>query len=118
MKKTILRSILTMALFAIVTTPAFAGQVVHMKVNGLVCDFCARSLEKVFGKQDPVSGITVDLDTKLITVTFKDGKDLDDAALTKLVTSAGYTVENIHRMDSVEADTVGADTPEKAGSNE
>lgn len=88
----------------LMAVPAFAGQVAHIKVNGLVCDFCAQALEKVFGRQEAVEDITVDLNAKLITVTFKDGQSLDDAAMTKLVTDSGYTVENIHRMDMPEDD--------------
>lgn len=88
------------ALMVLGMTPAFAmGQVAHVGVNGLVCDFCARSLEKMFGKQDAVDHISVDLDEKLVTINFKDGKTLDDDTITKLITDAGYNVEKIHRMD-------------------
>ena len=93
------------------TQPAYAGHhtdkyapalakirgEVHVSVNGLVCDFCARALEKVFGKEEAVNNIDVNLDTKIITVTFNDGKNLDDARLTDLITDAGYHVEGIHR---------------------
>ena len=89
------------ALVVLGTAPAFAmGQVVHVGVNGLVCDFCARSLEKLFGKQEAVDNINVDLDEKLVTINLKDGKTLDDDAITKLITDAGYNVEKIHRMNA------------------
>lgn len=64
----------------------------HIQVNGLVCDFCARALEKVFGKQDAVAGITVDLDKALVVVTMKPGQIMDKATLTSLITDAGYSV--------------------------
>lgn len=70
---------------------------VHLSINGLVCDFCARALEKVFGKQDEVSTIDVNLDTKIITVNFHEGQTLSDEKLTELITEAGYNVEDIHR---------------------
>lgn len=68
-------------------------------VNGLVCDFCARALEKVFGKQEAVNAIDVNLDTKIISVSFNDGQTLDDEALTGLITDAGYNVESIDRVE-------------------
>lgn len=71
---------------------------VHVSVNGLVCDFCARALEKVFGKQEAVKAIDVNLDDKIITVNFVDGKTLDDETITKLITDSGYNVEGIHRV--------------------
>lgn len=72
---------------------------VQVSVNGLVCDFCARALEKVFGKEDAVKGIDVNLDTKIITITFNDGQSLDDEAITSLITDAGYNVEGIHHVE-------------------
>lgn len=72
---------------------------VHVSVNGLVCDFCARALEKVFGKEEAVKGIDVNLDTKIITVNFNEGQTLSDEKLTELITDAGYNVEGIHRVE-------------------
>ncbi len=70
-----------------------------VSVNGLVCDFCARALEKVFGKQDEVNTIDVNLDTKIISISFKDGQNLDDETITNLITDAGYNVETINRVE-------------------
>lgn len=70
-----------------------------MSVNGLVCDFCARALEKVFGKEEAVKAIDVNLDTKIITVNFNEGQTLSDEKITALVTDAGYNVEGIHRVE-------------------
>ena len=84
---------LTMLLLSF-TAPAFAAtSVVH--VNGLVCDFCARAIEKVFGQQKEVQTVKVDLDQKIITLDFKDKQKLDDATITKLVTDAGSKVVSI-----------------------
>lgn len=71
---------------------------VHVSVNGLVCDFCARALEKVFSKQEEVKVIDVNLDSKVITINFNEDQTLDDEMLTKLITDAGYNVEGIHRV--------------------
>ena len=70
----------------------------HVSVNGLVCDFCARALEKTFGKKDEVKGIDVNLETKIVTINFNDGQTLDDATLTQIITDSGYNVEGIHRV--------------------
>jgi copper chaperone CopZ len=92
MKKFIL--ILALTLFA---SPAFAGETVKISVNGLVCDFCARAIEKVFGKEDAIEAVSVDLSAKLITATLKDGKTISDDAFKKLVTDAGYNVVSVTR---------------------
>lgn len=78
--------------------PAVRSGDVHVSVNGLVCDFCARALEKTFGKQEAVKGIDVNLDSKIVTINFNEGKTLDDDTITNLITDAGYNVEGIHRV--------------------
>ena len=71
--------------------------IVNVKMNGLVCDFCARALEKIFGKRDDVSGIDVDLDNGKVTIAMKAGKTIDDGTLTQLITDSGYNVVAINK---------------------
>ena len=71
------------------------GELITVDANGLVCDFCARALEKVFMKQKDVKGIDVNLDTGIILISLTDGASMDDATVTKLVTDAGYNVGGI-----------------------
>ena len=70
---------------------------VKVDIYGLVCDFCARALEKVFGKEEAVEGIHVDLDAKIITIHLKHGMQLDDAIIRKNILDSGYNVQEIHR---------------------
>ncbi|MCY4378809.1 MAG: heavy metal-associated domain-containing protein [Candidatus Dadabacteria bacterium] len=70
---------------------------INIKVSGLVCDFCARSLEKVFLKRSDVAGIKVDLGKGFVAVATKPGLTIDDATLTKLITDSGYNVNAIQR---------------------
>jgi copper chaperone CopZ len=70
---------------------------VDVKVNGLVCDFCAQALNKVFRKQPEVSDINVDLDGGVVHVEFKENQSLDDASLKKLITDSGYAVQSIEK---------------------
>ncbi len=75
------------------------GEMVDVDVNGLVCDFCARALEKTFGQHEEVLHTEVNLDTKRVTVHLKKGKNLDDETITKLITDAGYKVNIINRRE-------------------
>ena len=97
---------------ALAATPALAdehamepAQIVEMAdvsvgLNGLVCDFCATALKKVFSKQKTVAHTYVDLDTKLLSVVFKDGESMSDEELRKLVKKAGYKATEIERKTS------------------
>lgn len=84
--------------FAAAPSWAAHGETVHVKVRGLVCDFCARAVEKVFINTGDVGAVDVDLNAALITVEMKEGKYFSDEAITAHVTNSGYNVENIHRQ--------------------
>jgi copper chaperone CopZ len=85
----------------IVITLSFAAAVraetIKAKVNGMVCGFCATGIEKTFKAQPEVKTVNVDLETKLVTVSTKEGKTLDDTKLKKLLTNSGYSVVSIDR---------------------
>jgi|SRR5690606_4988424 len=74
------------------------GPVIHVAVNGMVCDFCAQSLIKTFKKKEAVSDIDVSLEKKLVTIYLKKGASLDDNVIKETVVDAGYAMEGIHRM--------------------
>jgi len=77
-------------------TPA-AQTMVTAKVKGMVCDFCARAVTKVFGKHDAVENVHVDLDTQEIHVTLKPGSNLSDETVGELVKKSGYTLVSVAR---------------------
>ena len=71
---------------------------IEVLVNGLVCDFCARSIEKTFGKEDIVESVNVDLEKMLVTILIKENSDLDDSLIIKLINDSGYDVFEIYRV--------------------
>jgi len=74
-----------------------AQTMVTAKVNGMVCDFCARAVTKVFGKEDAVENVHVDLDKGEIHVTLKSGADITDERVETLVKKSGYDLVSIER---------------------
>lgn len=73
------------------------GELITVAVHGLVCDFCAVALEKVFMRREAVSGIDVNLTKGRVIVSLKSGEEMTDALLTELITNAGYSIEQITR---------------------
>lgn len=73
------------------------GEIVMLNVNGLVCDFCAESIRKIFGKEDAVMKVHVNLDKGQVRVDLKPGKTMDDAMMEKLIRKAGYSLVSIDR---------------------
>ena len=72
-------------------------QILRISVNGLVCDFCARSIEKIFTKNESVDSINVNLEKMLITINLKNGKNLNDDIIKQLIKDSGYDVAEINR---------------------
>lgn len=70
---------------------------IKVDIYGLVCDFCAQALEKVFAKEDAVDNIDVNLDDKIVTIHLKARQQLSDAVIRKNIVDAGYNIEEIHR---------------------
>ncbi|MEM9055390.1 MAG: heavy-metal-associated domain-containing protein [Pseudomonadota bacterium] len=77
-----------------------AQTLITAKVNGMVCDFCARAVTKVFGKEDAVENVHVDLDKGEIHVTLKAGTDLTDETVETLVKKSGYTLVSVARASA------------------
>jgi copper chaperone CopZ len=86
----ILMTLLFMGTVASATT-------IEVKVNGLVCGFCAQGIEKTFRKKPETADVFVSLETRLVAVTTKDGTDISDADIRKALTDAGYDVKGIER---------------------
>lgn len=92
---------LTTAAFTVLfASSAFAAEIVTINVNGMVCDFCARAIEKVFMQQEPVESVNVDLTAKQITATMKEGQTLDDETIKKLVNDSGYAFVSADRSEA------------------
>lgn len=67
------------------------------KVNGLVCDFCAQALKKVFKKEAAVESLNVDLDAGEVRIALKEGQTLSDERVAKLIRKSGYSLVETHR---------------------
>jgi hypothetical protein len=93
MRILVLAALLAAAPLAAAPTP----ELVTVKVNGLVCDFCARSIEVMMKTRPDVSGVHVDLDKGEVHLRLKADATLDDPTLKKLMVDSGYSVTGIER---------------------
>jgi copper chaperone CopZ len=87
--------LLALALFVM---PAFAqAKPITVQVKGMVCAFCAQGIEKKFKALPEVSKVSVSLETKLVSLDTKEGKDIPDDQIKKIINDAGYDVVRIER---------------------
>ena len=73
------------------------GILLTVVVEGMVCDFCAQAIQKVFLKKEQVAGITVDLDNQNVIIALKEDTDITDNIIEDLFINAGYNVSEINR---------------------
>ena len=66
-------------------------------VLGVVCDFCALAMNKIFGKREEVAAIYVDLDTKALSLVLVPGASMSDQTIADLAVQAGYRIADVRR---------------------
>ena len=93
---------IVMFICAMLIVNTLQAKMIDIEVEGMVCDFCAQSIEKVFMKQPGVAVVYVNLDRGNVQVkmadVFKDDEDgISDVRIKELFLDAGYTVNNIVR---------------------
>ena len=74
------------------------GILLTVAVEGMVCDFCAQAIQKVFLKKEEVAGITVDLDNQNVVIALKEDTNITDNVKEDLFINAGYNVSEINRQ--------------------
>lgn len=77
--------------------PQGAARTITVRVDGMVCDFCARSLTKVLRRDENVEDVAIDLEDKTVTILLTEDGAMDDEAVTEAVLNAGYNVASIER---------------------
>lgn len=88
-----------LTIFTFISNPTFGKEKesIFVLINGLVCDFCAQSIEKTFNKKQAVKSLNINLEKMLITINLKEGFDLENEMIIDLITNSGYDVVEINR---------------------
>ena len=73
------------------------NEILYISINGLVCDFCARSIEKLFKKKSAVKNININLEEMLVTILLKKGETINNQIINHIIIDSGYDVKEIRR---------------------
>ena len=66
-------------------------RVAVVSVKGMVCDFCARGIQKTFNKKDGIKKVDVDLDKGKVLLAFINAATIDFEEIKKIIQSNGQT---------------------------
>lgn len=70
---------------------------ITVKVNGLVCSFCAQGIKKRFLALESVQSVQVSLGKKTVVIELKPNATLSDKVIEETVKEAGYNLVRIER---------------------
>jgi mercuric ion binding protein len=84
----------------VATDSLLKGVTVQLKVDGMVCPFCAYGLEKRLRNLPAVDAVTVRISDGLVQIREKDGQRLTHEGLRREVERAGFTLREMKRVDS------------------
>ena len=65
------------------------AQIAVVDVNGMVCDFCARGIEKTFQKDSSIKRIDVDLSKGKVLLAYSNGVEIDFDDIKKKILANG-----------------------------
>ena len=71
------------------------SQVALVEVNGMVCDFCARGIEKTFYKDKDVKKVNVSLENGIVLIGYKNTKNIDIDEIKNIFLSNGQTATKV-----------------------
>lgn len=74
------------------------AETLKVKVDGMVCGFCASSIEKKMRAEKATADVFVSLENKIVAVAEKPGQKLDEARIKAQIADAGYEVKSIERV--------------------
>ena len=79
---------------------ADGGEPIVADVLGVVCDFCALAMNKIFSKREEVAAIYVDLNTRALNLVLAPGASMSDQTIADLAVQAGYRIAEVRRGDA------------------
>ena len=81
----------------VISSGVKSDRIIDVSTIGMVCDFCAQSIEKVFMKRIEVKGINVNLEEQKVVIYLEKDTDIENNTISIIFEEAGYAVEKINR---------------------
>lgn len=111
-----MKKLLVTLMLSAMAPAAFAVTTIKAEVNGMVCAFCAKGIEKKLNALPQKQAAFVDLKSRVVALQLKEGQDVSNEAFSKVIEDAGYSVSKLERVNQTVA-VIQADVAktEKAG---
>lgn len=77
----------------------FAATSIKAEVNGMVCAFCAKGIEKKLKAIPEGQGAFVDIKKRIVVLELKDEQNVPLDLFTKAIEDAGYSVSKVDKVN-------------------
>ncbi len=75
------------------------GASVRLRVDGMVCPFCAYGLEKRLEQIASIDAVLIRISDGLVQIRTKEDQELTDEVLTDAVRKSGFSLREIERLE-------------------
>ena len=96
-----------------ISNAALAVPSIKAEVNGMVCAFCAKGIEKKLKALPEGKEVFVNLKDRIVVLELKEGKTVSDETFINIITGAGYSVKKLERVNETAEEL--RDKSEKGG---
>ena len=80
---------------SLVSLTSFATPSYKVTMKGMVCSFCAQGIEKKMKALSQTKDVYVELKNHLVVIEAKDGLNISQDIIKKIIKDAGYEVKSI-----------------------
>jgi mercuric ion binding protein len=86
-------------LFCLLTSPiVVAATSIKAEVNGMVCAFCAKGIEKKLNAMPEGQAAFVDLKRRIVVLELKPQQDVSLDVFSQVIKDAGYAVNKVEKV--------------------
>lgn len=89
-----MKKIIVLCLAILFSSNAFATSSIKAKVNGMVCAFCAKGIEKKLKALPQTQAVFVDLKAQIVALELKEGQSVPLDEFKQIIKDAGYEVSD------------------------
>jgi len=101
-------------LFIIATPFALAANSIQAEVNGMVCAFCAKGIEKKLNALPEKQAVFVDLKHRIVVLEVKDGQQVPIEKFRQVIQDAGYSLRKVELVTR-SAEAIKAEIAQQGG---
>lgn len=92
------RSIMLSVIMIFSMASAALAERITVRVDGMVCAFCAAGIEQLLNDEAAVAKVQVDLDASMVRIDTKEDATVTDAQLREIIRKSGFTAGDITRQ--------------------